>query len=106
MKSKINTDDCCNIEINFEYLDHFLIQIRRIFTDPIAFSGEVYTNVPLNGKLFHLFSLEHYPTIEEVISHSFKECDEFLIEYPPESHQVPYQVPIPNEDRSLDDIPF
>lgn len=106
MKSKINTDDCCNIEINFEYLNQFQIKIRRIFTDPIAFGGEVYDSQPkYNGELFHLFSLEHRRTIEEVISHSFKECDEFLIEYPPESHQVPYQVPN-QEDRSLDDIPF
>jgi hypothetical protein len=106
---QINSDKCSNIELNFEYLDHFLIQIRRIFTDPIAFGGEVYSNAPMyNGQLFHLFSLEHYPTIEETIKYSFHECDEFLIEYPPESHQVPYQDPnqVPNEDRSLDDIPY
>ena len=106
---QINSNKCSNIELNFEYLDHFLIQIRRIFTDPIAFGGEVYSNAPMyNGQLFHLFSLEHYPTIEETIKCSFHECDEFLIEYPPESHQVPYQVPnqVPSEDRSLDDIPF
>lgn len=102
---QINTDKCSNIELNFEYL-HFLIQIRRIFTDPIAFGGEVYSNAPMyNGQSFHLFSLEHYPTIEETIKCCFHECDEFLIEYPPESHQVPYQVPN-QEDRSLDDIPF
>jgi hypothetical protein len=100
---QINSDKCSNIELNFEYLDSFLVQIRRIFTDPIAFGGEVYGSQPkYNGELFHLFSLEHYPTIKEVISHSFKECDEFLIEYPPESHQVPYQV----HYDSPDEIPF
>ena len=101
---QINSDKCSNIELNFEYLDHFLIQIRRIFTDPIAFGGEVYSNAPMyNGQLFHLVSLENYPTIEEAIKCSFHECDEFLIEYPPECHQITYQVP---NYASSDDIPF
>ena len=104
---QINSNKCSNIELNFEYVGYFLIQIRRIFTDPISFSGEIYSNAPMYNGQFHLISLEHYPTIEEAIKSSFHECDEFLIEYPPESDQVPNQVPNHlNEDRSLDDVPF
>jgi hypothetical protein len=103
MKSKINTEDCSNIEINFVYLNQFLIQIRRIFTDPIAFSGAVYAFSLKYDHDDHLFNLETFLTIEEVIAHSFKECDEFLIEYPPEINEFTYQVPIDYPD---DSIPF
>ena len=104
---QINTDKCSNIELNFEYLGYFLIQIRRIFTDPISFSGEVYESQPkYNGELFHLFSLENYPTIEEAIKCSFHECDEFLIEYPPESPSESNQVTCQVHYDSPDDIPF
>jgi hypothetical protein len=97
MTSTINTDKCSKIELEFEYLDYFLIKISRPFSD--RFSGDVYSNVPhYNGELFHLFSLSSYLTIEEVIKYSLQDCDEFLIEYPPESP--------PDEDRSLDDVPF
>ena len=104
MKSKINTDDCCNIEINFVYLNQFQIKICRIFTDPIAFSGAVYSFFLKYGDENHLFNLQTFPTIEEVISHSFKECDEFLIEYPPEINDSTYQVP--DFDSPDDSIPF
>ena len=104
MKSKINTDDCCNIEINFVYLNQFQIKIYRIFTDPIAFGGSVYSFSLKCNDEDHLFNLQHYLTIEEVISHSFKECDEFLIEYPPEINDFTYQVP--NFDSPDDSIPF
>jgi hypothetical protein len=103
MKSKINTDDCSNIEINFVYLNQFQIKICRIFTDPITFGGGVYSFSLKYNDENHLFNLQHYPTIEEVISHSFKECDEFLIEYPPEINDFTYQVPIDSPD---DSIPF
>ena len=106
---QINSDKCSDIELNFTYLNHFLIQIRRIFTDPISFSGEIYSNAPLyNGQLFHLISLDHYPTIEETIKCSFHECDEFLVEYPLESNEVLNQVlnQVLNEYRSVDNVPF
>ena len=86
MTSPINTDECSNIKLEFEYLGHFLIKISRPFPD--SFSGEVYTNVPLNGQLFYLFSLVFYPTIEEAIKYAFQCCDEFLIDNPLEPRQV------------------
>jgi hypothetical protein len=90
MISPINTDDCSNIKLEFEYLDHFLINISRPFSD--CFSGEVYTNVPMyNGELFHLFSLSScYPSIEDAIKDSFQQCDEFLIDNPLEPRRVSY----------------
>ena len=104
MTSTINTDKCSKIELEFEYLDYFLIKISRRFSD--RFSGDVYTNVlQYNGELFHLFSLSSYPAIEDAIKDAFQQCDEFLIEYPPECHQITYQVPnyASSDD---DDIPF
>jgi hypothetical protein len=100
MTSPINTDKCSNIKLEFEYLDHFFIKISRPFPD--SFSGEVYTNFPLNGQLSYLFSLVFYPTIEEALKDAFQGCDQFLIEYPPESNQVTCQV----HYDSPDDIPF
>jgi hypothetical protein len=103
---QINSNKCSNIELNFEYLDYFLIQIRRIFTDPISFSSEIYQSQPMyNGQLFHLFSLENYPNIEEAIKCSFQKCDEF-IEYPPESPSESNQVTCQVHYDSPDDIPF
>jgi hypothetical protein len=104
MTSTINTDNCCNVEINFVYLNQFQIKIRRIFTNPIAFSGAVWGFSPKYDDENHLFNLETFPTIEEVISHSFKECDQFLIDYPPENNDFVYQVP--KFDSPDDSIPF
>jgi len=104
---QINSNKCSNIELNFEYLGYFLIQIRRIFTDPTSFSGEIYQSQPMyNGQLFHLFSLHNYPTIQETIKCCFQECDEFLIEYPPESPSESNQVTCQVHYDSPDDIPF
>jgi hypothetical protein len=104
---QINSNKCSNIGLNFEYLGYFLIRIsRKIFTD-ISFSGEVYESQPThNEELSHLFSLENYPTIEEAIKCSFQKCDEFLIEYPPESPSESNQVTCQVHYDSPDDIPF
>jgi hypothetical protein len=101
MTSTINTDECSNIKLEFEYLDHFLIKISRPFSD--CFVGHVYTSIPLyNGELFYLFSLSSHPTIEDVIKDAFQQCDQFLIDNPIKSDQeITYQVPI-----HPDDIPF
>jgi hypothetical protein len=104
MQSKINSEDCCNIEINFVYLNRFEIKIVRIFTDPIAFSGAVWDFSSKYGDKNHLFNLETFLTVEEVISHSFQECDQFVIDYPPEINDFTYQVP--NFDSPDDSIPF
>jgi|LakMenE01Jun11ns_1017448.scaffolds.fasta_scaffold9955287_3 hypothetical protein len=86
---KLATDECSNIKLEFEYLDHFLIKISRPFSD--CFSGEVYTNVPMyNGELFYLFSLPSHPAIEDAIKDAFQQCDEFLIDNPLEPRQVLY----------------
>jgi hypothetical protein len=88
MISTINTDKCSKIKLEFEYLDHFLIKICRPFPD--SFSGEVYSNATLyNGELFHLFSLGGHSTIEDAIKDAFQQCDEFLIDNPPELRQLP-----------------
>ena len=93
MKSIIN-----NIELNFQYLERFEIQIRQRSINPSNFSVKVTLILPRNNwEIYKMFSVIP-STIEDAIKEGIKGCDQFLSDDPLDSRQF--------HNAGRDDLPF